>query len=47
MDFGHHSGAGEGHLILMEGAASLCDGGVEIVDRIEMFVDERLVDKWP
>lgn len=32
---------------MVEVAAALCDGGVEIVDRVEMFVGERLVDERP
>jgi hypothetical protein len=31
----------------MERAASLCDGSVEIVDGVEMFIDKRLVDERP
>jgi hypothetical protein len=32
-------------LVLGERATSLCDGGIEIVDSVEMFVDQRLVDE--
>jgi hypothetical protein len=32
---------------LVEGAASFSDGRVEIVDGVEVFVNERLVDERP
>jgi hypothetical protein len=44
MEFG---GFGDGVLVIVQRAASLRDGGVEIVDAVEMFVDERLIDEWP
>ena len=44
MEFG---GAGDDISILVEGAASFSDGRVEIVDGVEVFVNERLVDERP
>lgn len=40
-------GLGDDALVLVECAATLCDSSVEIIDRIEVLVDERLVDKRP
>jgi len=44
MEFG---GFGDGFLVFVQRAASLGDGGVEIVDGLEMFVDQRLIDEGP
>ena len=44
MEFG---GAGDGVVILVEDEASFSDGGVEIVDCVEMFIDERLIEERP
>ena len=44
MEFG---GFGDGVLVIVQRAASLGDGGVEIVDGLEMFVDQRLIDEGP
>src|SRR5437588_10257759 len=40
-------GFGDGVLVLVECAAAYRDGRVEIIDRIEVPVDEWLVDKRP
>jgi hypothetical protein len=34
-------------LVLVKIAASLADGNVEIIDGVEVFVDERLIDERP
>lgn len=44
MEFG---GFGDGVLVIVQRAASLRDGSVEIADAVEMFVDERLIDERP
>jgi len=44
MEFG---GACDGILVSMQIAASRCDDGIEIVDCVEVFVDDRLVDERP
>lgn len=38
---------GNAVLILVEVAASLADDSVEIIDGVEVFVDERLIDEGP
>src|SRR5437870_5645477 len=40
-------GACNGGLALHQCAASLGDNGIEVIDRTEVFVDKRLVDKRP
>jgi hypothetical protein len=44
MEFG---GAGDDVSVLVECAASFSNGRVEIVDGLEVFVNERLVDERP
>lgn len=40
-------GVGDRRLVVVKGAASLCEGGVQVIDCLEVFVDERLVDQRP
>lgn len=40
-------GLGDGALVLEKHTASLCDSGIQIVDCVEVFVDERLINQRP